>query len=432
MNRNDENAARRLKAIIDMAIDGIITIDEMGYIESMNKAAAGLFGYKVEEVIGQNVNMLMPQPYKREHDSYIENYKSTGVKKIIGIGREVKGQKKDGTVFPLRLAVSEVNFIDGKRIFTGIIHDLTDVKSAEKQILDLNQKLEERNEALEDKVQERTEKLASVVEKLLDTNEQLESEIFEKQVAEKKLLKSQKELEASLEKEKELNALKTRFVSMASHEFRTPLSTILSSIELVEAYQNVNQESKRVRHISRIKNAVSNLTDILKDFLSLSRLEEGKIEAQPEWFNFQTFCESVIEEMTTLLKQGQTINHKNNVTNLEVFMDKKLLKNILFNLISNAIKYSAENQPINCSTSILGEHLEIVIQDNGKGIPEEDQPHLFTRFFRAKNVENIKGTGLGLNIVKRYLELMQGNITFKSKQGEGTTFYVTIPLNQTS
>ena len=432
MNNNDENAALRLKAVIDTAIDGIITIDEMGIVETMNEAAANLFGYALREVIGKNINMLMPQPYKDEHDTYIKNYKSTGVKKIIGIGREVKGQKKDGTIFPLRLAVSEVNFVDGKRIFTGIIHDLTNVKAAEKQILGLAKKLEERNEALEDKVQERTEKLASVVEKLLDINEQLESEILEKKITEKKLLKSQKELEVSLEKEKELNALKTRFVSMASHEFRTPLSTILSSVELVEAYQNINQEPKRVRHINRIKNAVNNLTDILKDFLSLSRLEEGKIEAQPEWFTFQVFCESVIEEMTTLLKTGQILNHEDNVGSKEIFMDKKLLKNILFNLISNAIKYSNENQTISCMTSIVGDHLEIVIQDEGKGIPEEDQPHLFTRFFRAKNVENIKGTGLGLNIVKRYLELMDGNITFKSTQGEGTTFYVTIPLNQTS
>ena len=428
MNKN-AHADLRLQAVIENATDGIITIDNNGIVETINPAAARIFGYAPKEVIGQNIKMLMPQPYRKEHDQYIHNYKATGVRKIIGIGREVRGQKKDGTTFPMRLAVSEVKFDGKKRIFTGIVHDLSEVKDAEQKILDLNHKLSERNEQLEARVIERTEKLASVVDKLLDTNEQLEKEIQERLETERKLIDREHLLEASLTKEKELNELKSRFVSMASHEFRTPLSTILSSIELVEAYENDEQIPKRERHILRIKKSVNTLTEILKDFLSLSRLEEGKIEANPLEFDFFVFCEETLEEIRALLKNGQQIQHQHEGAEKMVYLDPKMLKNILINLLSNAIKYSGENTTIACHTSFDGQQLKMVITDQGKGIPIEDQPHLFDRFFRARNVENIQGTGLGLNIVKRYLDLMKGNIQFDSELGKGTTFVVTIPQN---
>lgn len=424
---NDKQANLRLKAVIETATDGIITIDEMGIVESINPAGARLFGYGPEEVIGNNIKMLMPSPYKEQHDEYIHNYKTTRERKIIGIGREVQGQKKDGTIFPMRLAVSEVAFQDNHRIFTGIIHDLTEVKEAEKKIISLNKALASRADALEHRVAERTEKLRKVVDKLLDMNEQLSKEIQEKQETENKLRDREKDLEVSLEKQKELNVLKSRFVSMASHEFRTPLSTILSSIELVEAYEKDAQLNKRVRHIERIKKSVNVLTDILKDFLSLSRLEEGKIEPKPKYFDFGVFCKGTIEDMNNLLKKGQTIKHLHEGENFQAYLDPKMFKNILFNLISNAIKYSGEDQPIECRTSYDGAILKISVRDRGMGIPIEDQPHLFSRFYRARNVENIQGTGLGLNIVKGYLELMGGQIQFESHIGEGTTFFVTIP-----
>ncbi|MEZ4981105.1 MAG: PAS domain S-box protein [Saprospiraceae bacterium] len=151
-NKAADDLAQRLDAIIQTAIDGIITIDERGIIESINPAALNLFGYTEKEVIGNNVSFLMPNPYQREHDSYLKNYINTGVRKIIGIGREVTGQKKDGTTFPVRLAVSET-WLDDRRIFTGIVHDLTEVKKAEEEALQMNQMLEQ-------KVIERTEELA--------------------------------------------------------------------------------------------------------------------------------------------------------------------------------------------------------------------------------------------------------------------------------
>ena len=539
----------RLNAIIETATDGIIIIDDKGRMELVNPAAAKLFGYAHEEMIGQNVNMLMPTPYSSEHDHYIHNYLTTGQKKIIGVGREVTGKRKNGTCFPFRLSISEVQF-QNRRIFTGIVHDLSEQKRAEtalrkekertQRYLDIantillvisrDQKVsminrkgcevlgyeeadiigknwfelviapnqqesikklfdqliqgqaesidyyeneiitqqgekrliawhnalikdeagaivstissgiditkqraaEERiirlNSELEERVEQRTEELAKAVNQLLETNNQLKYEVQERGTAEAALRKREQELQVSLAKEKELSELKSRFVSLASHEFRTPLSTILSSADLIEAYQKEEHQEKRIRHTSRIKSAVANLTNILNDFLSLSRLEEGKILNQPVRFDLSEFCNEALDEIQDLLKSGQSIRRKDDLQVSTVFLDKKILKNVLFNLLSNAIKYSEEGKPIDCHMITTKGELKIEITDYGIGIPEAEQQHLFTPFFRAHNVENIQGTGLGLNIVKRYIDLMKGEVTFKSASGVGTTFYVSIPL----
>ncbi len=421
-NQHLSEAALRLKAIIETAIDGIITIDEFGIVESINPAAAKLFGYQAPEVIGNKINMLMPSPYRQEHDDYLNRYLETRKPSIIGIGREVTGKHRDGSVFPFRLAVSEVQLGD-KKIFTGIIHDLTDVKKANEEVLKLNRDLEK-------KVEERTEKIEAVVDELLQINTKLEEEITERHAAEKALRESERELKESLEKEKELSELKSRFVSMASHEFRTPLSTILSSIELVEAYEEDAQKPKRNKHIRRIKNTLDHLNSVLQDFLSLSKLEEGKVPLNPEVFQFDNFCHDLLDEVEGQLKAGQTLRHKGLDQDVELNLDKNCLRHILFNLLSNAIKYSEENQTIECEASIENHILRMCIQDHGIGIPTEDQKHLFTRFFRAHNVENIKGTGLGLNIVRRYVDLMEGTIEFESELGVGSKFIVCVPLSK--
>lgn len=418
----NSDTSLRLKAIIETAIDGIITIDEQGIIEVVNPAAARLFGYLPEELIGKNISLLMPPPYKQQHDAYIARYIDTGEARIIGLGREVPGVRKDGSTFPMRLAVSET-FLLNKRIFTGIIHDLSDVKQAEEKIRKLNEELEE-------KVIERTEELASVVNKLLNTNKKLQYEIQERKSAENALRESTKEIQKALEKEKELSELKSRFVSMASHEFRTPLSTILSSISLLSRYTDSSQQDKRDKHINRIKSAVRNLTGILNDFLSLSKLEEGKIENQPFEFDIRELCPEVIDEITGLLKDGQSIVHEGLAEPMFVRWDKRVVKNILFNLLSNAIKYSDEGKKIYLKERVEDDFFLIDIIDQGIGIPEADQPYLFTRFFRAANATNIQGTGLGLNIVKRYIDLVGGSITFESQLNEGTTFTVCLPLLQ--
>lgn len=236
---------KRLNAIIDTAVDGIIMIDKQGIMEVINPSAAAMFGYSAEELIGQNVKLLMPEPYHKEHDGYIHNYNSTGVKKIIGIGREVRGQRRDGSVFPFNLSISEVHLPD-RTIYVGAIHDISAQKEAQKRI-------EQLNEQLERKVEERTEKLAEVVNKLLVTNKNLEDQIKATEAAKEALFQSQKELQVALQKEQELNQLKSRFVSTASHEFRTPLSTILSSASLIARYETTEQQPNRIKHVNRIK-----------------------------------------------------------------------------------------------------------------------------------------------------------------------------------
>ncbi len=397
--------ALRLKAIIDTAIDGIITIDHKGIVETMNASAAALFDYKPEEVIGKNINTLMPEPDHSEHDGYISKYLKTKKAHIIGVGREVLGKKKNGLTFPFRLAVSEV-ILNDRILFTGIIHDLTKVKKAEANLIQAKVNLEE-------KVEERTNELELVVNKLLGTNKQLE--------------KSQHELQLSLEKEKELNELKSRFVSMASHEFRTPLSTIMSSASLLSKYNDLSQIDKKEKHINRIKSAVENLTGILNDFLSLSKLEEGKISVNPEEVDVVTLLNLVIDEVEGIKKEGQEIKHLVVGEFKKLYSDPRILKNIFFNLITNAIKYSLPDRIIMCEIHFKNEFLIFKVKDKGIGIPEFEQKFLFERFFRASNVENIQGTGLGLNIVKSYIDLLGGIIEMTSKENVGSTFTINIP-----
>ena len=240
-NTHSEDA-QKLQAIFDTAIDGIITINIKGVIESFNSAAVKLFGYAADEVIDRNVNLLMPEPYHSDHDGYIESYQKTRNPHIIGIGREVTGKRKDGSHFPMRLAVSEVK-LTSRTIYTGIVHNLSDVKQAE-------QKFKQLNEALELIVDERTEKLSEVVNKLLETNQKLETEIHEREKVEEALRQSEVEIRTALYKEMELSELKTRFVSMASHEFRTPLSTILSSASIISRYTKSENQEQRDKHIN--------------------------------------------------------------------------------------------------------------------------------------------------------------------------------------
>lgn len=389
----EENASR-LSAIIETAIDGIILINNRGIIETANPAACKLFKYEEKELIGNNVSMLMPEPYKSMHDKYMANYMDTGVGKIIGIGREVPGMKKTGETFPFRLAISEVMTTDNRKLFTGIVHDLTEQKEAEA-------KLVAQTEELEARVNERTAELSE----------------------------AKAEIEQALEKERELGILKSRFVSMASHEFRTPLSTILSSVTLIDRYEDKAYLEKRKKHISRIKASVRNLTAILNDFLSMGKLEEGRIQHRPHPFNLQPFLDALHDEMQNLTKTGQVIDiqFKAEGEEKEIVMDDHILKNILHNLLSNAIKYSGEGDTIDFKVNLTAEKLDISIKDKGIGIPKEEQHHLFERFFRAHNVTNIQGTGLGLSIVKQYVDLMKGNITFESEVGEGTTFNLSFP-----
>ena len=241
--------------------------------------------------------------------------------------------------------------------------------------------------------------------------------------------RTERELKRALQTEQELNDLKSRFMSMASHEFRTPLSAILSSAILIGKQNEPGMESKRERYVKQIKNNVRNLVVILDDFLSLSKLEEGEISCQPSDFDLRELLRSVLEEMETNLKVGQHFVEDCHPASYHLRQDPKLARHVLVNLLSNAIKYSPEGSVIEIVLGREGQQLVLTVRDQGMGIPENEQAQIFNRFFRARNAENIQGTGLGLNIVKQYTELMGGSIKFSSKLGEGSTFVLRLPRN---
>ncbi len=395
------DSLKLLHSIIDTAIDGIITIDNRGKVESINPAGLKLFGYREEEIIGKNISVLMPEPDKSAHDGYLQRYERTREKRMIGIGREVLGLKKDGTTFPFRLAMSEVEY-ENRIIYTGFIHDLTKEKAAEAE-------LKKYTGELEGKIKDRTQNLEHLINELEAARD---------------------EAARAMDKQKDLNLLKTRFVSMASHEFRTPLSSVQLSAVLIDKYLQKTDPENILKHTNKIKNSVSHLTGILNDFLSLEKLEAGKTEATMQHFNLIRFSEDLIEEMQLIAKQNQTIVYHHTGSVSQVFLDAALLKNAVINLVSNAIKYSGENTFIEFNTEVDDTEVCITVKDNGIGIPADEQKNLFEPFFRAHNTGNIPGTGLGLNIVKRYIELMGGRVMCKSAQHQGTSVTLIFKKNE--
>ena len=239
---------------------------------------------------------------------------------------------------------------------------------------------------------------------------------------------SRDQVSQSLEKEKQLNMMKSRFVSMASHEFKTPLTAIQLSAELIGRIALELDHPIVKKYTETIKNAAKNLTNILNDFLSLELLETGRINPILSEFDLVKFAAEVADDMQSLTKKEQQISYRHYGRGRLVTLNPSLLKNCIINLISNAIKYSGPKSLIEFCTRITSSYLTIIISDNGIGIPKEDQKHLFEAFFRAHNTGNIPGTGLGLNIVTRYTSLMNGKVRCKSQVGEGTTFTITLPV----
>lgn len=396
-----------LDALFKHATEGIIVSDSQGKIVMINPIAEKLFGYKKDELIGKTVEILIPKRFSHNHVKNRENYTQNSSPRAMGIGMDLYAIRKDGIEFPVEISLSNFKTSAGDFIMSFIV-DITERKKQQIEIKIAHEEIKKLNIELENRVEERTEELAKAINKLAQ---------------------SKQEVMRALEKEIELNELKSRFVTTASHEFRTPLATILSSVSLISKYNLTEEEEKRSKHINRIKSAVNNLTEILNDFLSLSKLEEGVIRNNPQEINLSEFAKDISDEMKAMLKEGQAIIYTHNGNKVSIMIDKQLLKNVIINLLSNAIKYSDEGKVITFITSNEKEgFIQISIKDNGMGIPEEDQPLLFERFFRAQNAGNIQGTGLGLNIVKKYVELLEGEISFVSKLNIGTTFNVLIPL----
>ncbi|MBD2753944.1 sensor histidine kinase [Spirosoma validum] len=234
--------------------------------------------------------------------------------------------------------------------------------------------------------------------------------------------------EQLLIRERQLNELKSNFVTLASHEFRTPMGLILSSASLIGRYNGTDDGEKRERHVQHIKLAVTTLTRLLTDFLSLSQMEQASQRAHPHPINIVTFCQEVIDHMQTLIKPDQRILYSHLSGEPDMSLDGQLIKHILINLLSNASKYSSDNKQIELTTSVIDDQLRLVVKDEGIGIPNADKDKLFINFFRARNVNHVDGIGLGLYAVKRCVDLLGGQVTF-SQLDAGTVFTVQLPLS---
>ena len=386
-----------IDALFLYATEGILVANEKGEITRANPSAEKLFGYGNGELDGKKIEVLVPKRLAHKHVGLRDNYNQHPHARSMGAGMELYGLKKDGSEFPVEISLSPYSTPEEKFVIAFLI-DITVRKQAE-------EKLKNYFTELERQVKNRTIILEEAIEELE---------------------KTKKDLHNALDKEKELNELKTRFVSMASHEFRTPLTTMMSSLSLVNKYADQNDTENRSKHVSKIKTSINNLTDILNDFLSVSTLEEGRVENHPEVMNLKAFIADVISEMKGMATNGQTLIHQHS-GNETVSLDKKLLKNILFNLISNALKFSPEGGHVEITSQVSTTSVKISVKDNGIGISKEDQKHLFERFFRGHNATHIQGTGLGLSIIAKYAELMNGSIDFESKENGGTTFTIIIP-----
>lgn len=391
------------EAIFRHSAEAIIITDQKGKIVQVNPAALQLFQYTFYELITKPIHVLLPEDLRTNHQEYVDGYSHNPHARSMGAGRVLFGRKKEGEVFPLSASLSPA-YIGQTKLVVALVIDLTELEENKRELKVLNQELET-------KVAKRTKEIADTIAQLEQTNSDLKI--------------AQMETQKALQKEKDLSELKSRFVSMASHEFRTPLSTILSSLSLIEKYDSIADSSeKKAKHYDRIKGNVRNLTSILNDFLSLDKLQSGAIEVKNVEFDLCVLAENLFIDLEAQLNKKQTLK-LNFIGKKIIKSDRHLIQNILMNLLSNAIKYSKESGEI--LVNILSEEkVKIEVIDQGIGIPEEDKQHMFERFFRAHNASNIQGTGLGLTIVKRYLDLLGGEISFESQYGIGTTFVVII------
>jgi len=397
----------KFEALFEYASLGILVVNQKGEIILANAFLLSQFGYEhSNEIIGNKIEFLIPKRFHHSHVNVRDKYIDKPERRPMGMGMDLFALKKNGEEFPVEVSLN--NYKLGSESFAiAFVSDITKRKEIENatilqknQLAAINQRVEQFNNDLEKQVALRTT--------------QLQQTLTELEV-------SKNELQKALRKEIELGDLKTRFVSMASHEFRTPLSTILSSASLVSKYITDDEQEKRDKHITRIKSAVNNLTEILNDFLSIEKIEDGNMVAHFSEFDLKELLTSICNELTGIAKPGQEIIYVHQGQDT-ITLDLSLLRNVMINLLSNAIKFSPENSKIQVDSKCLNGEILIRVKDNGIGISTEDKQHLFERFFRGTNVAHIQGTGLGLHIVEKYVELMVGKLDFVSELGIGTTF----------
>ncbi|WP_430411739.1 PAS domain-containing sensor histidine kinase [Kordia sp.] len=389
--------------------EGVIIVDEQQKVVEVNAAAQKMFRYTKEELIKQHLKILIPQNYRSGHDAHFNGFMKSKERRQMGHGRDVFGARKDGSIFPVEAGLNPFS-IYGKNYVMALVIDISIRKEHEEKIQELNAELEK-------KVLLRTQELSETIEQL--------------EVENAKRVEAEEEAKTALKREQELNELKTKFLSLVSHEFKTPLSGILTSTMLLSKYKLTEQQQKRDKHIKTITDKVHYLNNILNDFLSVEKLQKGKVNYKFSTFKVSKVVNEVVYNANMLLKDGQQINYPENIDGFSLHQDEKIVELALSNLMHNAIKYSSENTIIDIIITQDATTTTLQVKDNGIGIPEKDQKNIFNRYFRAENALLTQGTGIGLNIVKDHLENLHGSISFKSTENEGTIFTIMIPNKAT-
>lgn len=362
----------QLQAILDNAVDAIITIDDRGRIESANAATESLFGYAAEELKGRNINILMPSPYHEEHDGYLANYLKTGTKKIIGIGREVAGRRKDGEIFPMHLAVSEVN-IAGRRTFTGIVRDISDLKEAE-------QRLQELNEQLEERVRQRTEELRAA--------------------------------QAELIKQEKLATLGQVSGGIA-HEIRNPLNAVKTSAFYLMNAKNPSTD-KLQEHLERIDRQVTLIDNVVTALSDVAKLPDP-IRGP---FSIVDCLQSIAS--STSMPPSISVNIIVDGDIPPVLVDEHQIPIVFRNLLRNARDAMPSGGNIEIRLSTKDDHVVVEVTDDGEGISPEDLQRILEPLYSTK----ARGMGLGLAISKAILDKNRGRLGIESTLGRGSTFRV--------
>ncbi len=420
----------QLDAIQDGVIEGVMILNEVGIILDVNVTASAMFGYEAEQLLGQSITCLMTDEDRVAETKKIECERRSYVTTIIGSSQKSVGRKQNGEEFLFRVSVREVS--DGEhKFYTCILNNLEGARQTRREIVALHEQLREKNQSLEAAVAQRTQLLEATVNDLAVANQKLAKGLREREVISLSLQRREYQLEGLLAKERELGELRSRFVSMASHEmasheFRTPLTTMLSSVEIIEM-GSPDASELVLKHTRRIRESIGYLHNVLEDFLQLGKLDAQGEDLRVEEIDLKELINSLVDEMSLICKPGQDLELQFDGVNALTRQSANGLRVILTNLISNAIKYSGDGCAIDVIVRRAKDRLFLQIKDEGIGIPTNQLPLLFERFFRARNAENIRGTGLGLHIVSRYVQAMGGKHSVVSEEGAGTT--ITIELD---
>ncbi len=409
MEQQRRERERWLATTLKSIGDAVITTDSQGLVTFMNPVAEALTCWKQEEVLGSNLSRVF-QTINEITREVVESPVALALREgaTVGLENHTLLITKDGTEIPIDDSAAPIRNEDGSIIGAVLVfHDVTE----QQQIKAILQKTNE----------ELAERVAESITQLKTVNEQLRAEIDRRQQLESEML-------LALEKERELNELKSRIVATISHEYRTPLTTILSSTELLEQYGSNWTEDRKRKHFQRIQASVKYLTELVNDVLFINEAEVGSLKFEPAPLNIEQVTRELVEEFQLEDAGKHIITLECQETSTNALLDKNLLQSMLRNLLSNAIQYSPEGSQVRLE--LIFEESEVIfrISDQGIGIPSSDQVQLFNAFFRGSNVGTIPGVGLGLVIVKETVDLHRGEIVVNSEVGVGTTFTVTLPL----